>query len=478
MSGSSVQWFIESDDIFGVAQDDQNPRGFVLTALHRYYFDAESPESIDRIFDAMKKLNIGCKVDPNRGFKKAQAPPPPPPPAAVAPPDHTQPPGNPFQAGAALIAPPAPVAPVSTSARVGLQDFEMLRVVGKGSFGKVLQVRHKATGGIFAMKILKKSELYLRSQIEHTNTERVILATLSHPFMVKLHFAFQNPYKLYMVVDYANGGEIFFHLRRAGRFPEVLATFYIAEVICTMDYLHQHDIIYRDLKPENILLDADGHVKITDFGLSKVGITSVGGSTANGQSTQTFCGTPEYLAPEILQGIGHGKAVDWWSVGILYYEMLTGLPPFYATNRNQMYQNTLKGDLTIPAYVSPEAQDFLRAILMHRPEDRLGSGPSGGQEIKAHPLFRHVDWALLERRQIAPPFKPRLKEGIMDTTNIDPAFLTETPTDSPPSDEDPRLVEALAQKFEDFTFVDPSHLAAAAAPPPAPTANPLQTARA
>eukprot|EP00771_Trimastix_marina_P003883 gnl/Trimastix_PCT/595.p1 GENE.gnl/Trimastix_PCT/595~~gnl/Trimastix_PCT/595.p1 ORF type:complete len:494 (+),score=161.86 gnl/Trimastix_PCT/595:57-1484(+) len=432
MNGNSIQWFLDSSDVFGISPDEGSSKSFTLTALHHYNFEAESPEQVQRIIEALRALNIGYTV------RKAN------------------------EASSSNATPPAPSSTSTStssdagpqSSKISLRDFELLRVVGKGSFGKVLQVRKKTDQKIYAMKILKKRELYARNQIEHTNTERAILASLSHPFMVRLHYAFQNRHKLYLVLDYANGGEIFFHLRRAGRFPEVLATFYIAEVICTLDYLHKHDIIYRDLKPENIMLDPEGHIKITDFGLSKVGITSVGGM-AGGQTTQTFCGTPEYLAPEILQGIGHGKAVDWWSVGILYYEMLTGLPPFYAQNRNEMYEKTIRGELSIPSYISAEAQSFLRSILMQRPEDRLGSGPTGGQEIKNHELFRHLDWEQLERRQIAPPFKPRLKD-IMDISNIDPSFLFENPTDSP-CEEDPEDA-VLADQFQGFTFVRESEL--------------------
>lgn len=457
MNGNSVQWFLESKDVFEMDKDPADSKRFTLTALHHYSFEAETPEEVDRVFEAMRRLGIGVHRSdsgPQAAGAAAGAPAaasapstpaaPPPPQRAQVPVPHTP---------AIFFAPPPP-----PGLEVSLGDFELLRVVGKGSFGKVLQVRRKADGQIYAMKILKKIELHTRHQVEHTKTERNILACLGHPFMVKLHFAFQTRHKLYMVFDFMNGGEIFFHLRRAGRFPEVLATFYIAEVIAAIDYLHRFDIIYRDLKPENILLDNDGHVKITDFGLSKVGITGVGGD-AGGLTTGTFCGTPEYLAPEILQGIGHGKAVDWWSVGVLYYELIVGVPPFFSANRNEMYQRTIKGELEIPAYVSPPAQQFLRQMLARRPEERLGSGPSGGDEIKTHPLFHHLDWAALERRQVAPPFKPRLKDGIQDVTNFDPQFLSEPACDSPPpADADPSILSQLDLQFSEFAFVDAIHL--------------------
>merc|ERR1719408_1067569 len=202
-----------------------------------------------------------------------------------------------------------------------LDDFELCKVLGKGSYGKVMLVKHKNAGNqLFAMKMLRKDHVVKRNQVEHTRSERNVLESVNHPFIVSLHYAFQTPKKLYVVLEYCAGGELFFHLSQAGRFSQGRCRFYACEICLALAYLHSLNIIYRDLKPENLLLDADGHAKITDFGLSKEGIE-------DNISAKTVCGTPEYLAPEIVEKRGHGRAVDWYSIGALTFEMLTGLPP-------------------------------------------------------------------------------------------------------------------------------------------------------
>jgi serum/glucocorticoid-regulated kinase 2 len=330
--------------------------------------------------------------------------------------------------------------------KVSKDDFELLTVIGKGSFGKVMQVRRKDDGKIYAMKVLRKEAIIARKQVTHTKAEKSILQKIQHPFIVKLHYAFQTKDKLYMILDYINGGELFFHLKKEGRFPEDRVKFYSAEIVCAMSHLHSLGIVYRDLKPENILLDSNGHVTITDFGLSK--------EVKPNEGTHTFCGTPEYLAPEVLKGLGHGVAVDWWSLGTLIYEMLTGLPPFYSQNINIMYQKILNGELRFPSYVSQNAKSLLEGLLTREVEKRLGSGAEGGKAVKAHPFFHGIDWDKLEKKEIDPPFKPKVKNE-MDTTQIDTAFTTERPQDSLVENS---LSETIAREnnFDNFTFVAPN----------------------
>lgn len=326
-----------------------------------------------------------------------------------------------------------------------VEDFELLQVVGKGSFGKVMQVKYKATGGIYAMKVLKKDELVKRKQVAHTKTERKVLQTIDHPFIVSLRFAFQSDTKLYMILDYFSGGELFFHLKRNGRFDCERAKFYAAEITLGLGCLHANDIVYRDLKPENILLDDAGHIRLTDFGLSK---DTVGGD----QLTHTFCGTPEYLAPEVIHGGGYGQAVDWWSLGTLLYEMLTGLPPFFNRNLHVMYEKIVRGRLTFPSYLTNDAKAILTVLLHRTPEKRLGSGPEDAKEIQKHPFFSNINWDDLYARKVEPPFKPTITDGATDVTNVDDEFKNEKPQDTPCA---PSTLRSKVN-FADFTFANTS----------------------
>lgn len=215
--------------------------------------------------------------------------------------------------------------------QISREDFSILKVVGRGSFGKVFLVKKKMSGEIFAMKVLKKPDVLKRNQIEHTKSERKILQSVTSPFLVNMHYAFQTEEKLYMVMDFLNGGELFYHLNREKTFSEERIRFHVAEIVLALETLHKAGIIYRDLKPENILLDGEGHVRLTDFGLSKQGIFK-----DSDEQDFTICGTPEYLAPEIIRGEGHGCAVDWWSLGALVFEMHTGKPPFQNLNKMQL----------------------------------------------------------------------------------------------------------------------------------------------
>merc|ERR1712113_1218460 len=279
------------------------------------------------------------------------------------------------------------------SKKLTINDFTFLKVVGKGSFGKVMQVRKNDDGKIYALKVLKKKELVKRKQVVHTQTERRVLAGIENPFIVSLRYSFQSDAKLYMVLDFFNGGELFFHLKNEGRFSQKRSKFYSGEICLALKCLHSSGIIYRDLKPENVLLDHEGHIKITDFGLSK-------DSLKGDMITHTFCGTPEYLAPEVLHQQGHGKAVDWWSFGTLLYEMMTGLPPFYNENLNIMYEKILHAPIPLPKYLSKEARSIFLGLLERDPKRRLGSSDKDAKEIQAHPFYKDIDWDKLYKKKL------------------------------------------------------------------------------
>ncbi|KAI9609400.1 hypothetical protein H4Q26_007354 [Puccinia striiformis f. sp. tritici PST-130] len=226
----------------------------------------------------------------------------------------------------------------SKNTQLTIESFELLQVIGKGSFGKVMQVRKKDTGRIYAMKTIRKAHIVSRSEVTHTLAERTVLGQVNNPFIVPLKFSFQNSEKLYLVLSCINGGELFHHLQKEGRFSEERSRLYAAELLCALEHLHAYDVIYRDLKPENILLDYTGHIALCDFGLCKLNMSE-------SEKTNTFCGTPEYLSPELLLGQGYSKSVDWWTLGVLIYEMLSGLPPYYDENVNEMYRKILYNPL-------------------------------------------------------------------------------------------------------------------------------------
>lgn len=256
-----------------------------------------------------------------------------------------------------------------------IEDFDLLKVVGKGSFGKVMQVMKKDTSRIYALKTIRKQHIISRSEVAHTLAERSVLAQINNPFIVPLKFSFQSPEKLYLVLAFVNGGELFHHLQKEQRFDINRSRFYAAELLCALECLHGFGVIYRDLKPENILVDYVGHIALCDFGLCKLDMKDE-------DKTNTFCGTPEYLAPELLHGQGYTKAVDWWTLGVLLYEMLTGLPPFYDENTNEMYRKILAEPLHFPGpeVVPPAARDLLTKLLDRDATRRLGT--NGASEIK------------------------------------------------------------------------------------------------
>ncbi|BGP04821.1 cAMP-dependent protein kinase catalytic subunit [Rhodotorula toruloides] len=297
-----------------------------------------------------------------------------------------------------------------TSSRYSLTDFTFIRTLGTGSFGRVHLVRSQHNGRSYAIKVLSKERVVKMKQVEHTNSEREMLERVRHPFLVNLWGTFKDSKNLYMVMDFVAGGELFSLLRKSQRFPDPVAKFFAAEVALALDYLHSLDIIYRDLKPENILLGADGHVKITDFGFAKH-VPDI---------TWTLCGTPDYLAPEIVQSRGYNKSVDWYALGVLMFEMLAGYPPFFTEDSNPMrlYEKIISGKIRYPAYFTPEAKDLLKSLLTTDITKRFGNLANGSRDIFGHVWFQEVDWERLYRKEIPAPYVPKV-EGDWDASNFD-----------------------------------------------------------
>ncbi|KAK2750953.1 hypothetical protein FQN57_000028 [Myotisia sp. PD_48] len=349
--------------------------------------------------------------------------------------------------------------------QVGPNDFKILKLIGRGTFGQVYQVQKKDTLRIYAMKVLSKKVIIQKKEVAHTLGERNILvrtATTDSPFIVGLKFSFQTPTDLYLVTDYMSGGELFWHLQKEGRFQEPRAKFYIAELILALQHLHEHDIVYRDLKPENILLDANGHIALCDFGLSKANLTK-------NDTTTTFCGTTEYLAPEVLlDEQGYTKMVDFWSLGVLVFEMCCGWSPFYAEDTQQMYKNIAFGKVRFPRdALSAEGRNFVKGLLNRNPRHRLGA-KEDARELMAHPFFHDVDWRALALKNVPPPFKPKLK-SVMDTSYFDPEFTTALENSSALNDRAAALVgnavpastplsPGMQANFKGFTFVNESSM--------------------
>lgn len=331
-------------------------------------------------------------------------------------------------------------------------DFNFLKVIGKGSFGKVFLAKHKQEDKFYAVKVLTKAAIRKRNEAKHIMAERnVLLKNLTHPFLVGLHYSFQTHDKLYFVLDYVNGGELFFHLQRERYFPESRAKFYAAEIASAIGYLHFKMIIYRDLKPENILLDEKGHVVLTDFGLCKEGIDDSG-------TTSTFCGTPEYLAPEVLKKQEYDKSVDWWCLGAVTYEMMYGLPPFYSRDTAEMYDNILYKPLRLRTNISQSARSLLEGLLQKDRTKRLGAQEGDFEEIKNHPFFRTIDWDALYDRKIDPPYNPNVS-GHLDLKHFDPEFVREPVPQSVGKSQTSNIccsVDDPDDAFLGFTYVPPT----------------------
>uniref|UniRef100_A0A674D722 protein kinase C n=1 Tax=Salmo trutta TaxID=8032 RepID=A0A674D722_SALTR len=343
-----------------------------------------------------------------------------------------------------------------SASSLGLVDFDLLSVIGRGSYAKVLLVRLKKTERIYAMKVVKKELVNDDEDIDWVQTEKHVFEQASnHPFLVGLHSCFQTESRLFFIIEYVNGGDLMFHMQRQRKIPEEHARFYSAEISLALNYLHERGIIYRDLKLDNVLLESEGHIKLTDYGMCKEGLRP-------GDTTSTFCGTPNYIAPEILRGEDYGFSVDWWALGVLMFEMMAGRSPFdivgSTDNPDQntedyLFQVILEKQIRIPRSLSVKAASVLKGFLNKEPKERLGCHPQTGfADIMGHPFFRNVDWDLMEQKQVAPPFKPNIS-GEFGLDSFDTQFTNE-PIQLTPDDDD--VVKKIDQsEFEGFEYINP-----------------------
>uniref|UniRef100_A0A672JMX9 Protein kinase C n=1 Tax=Salarias fasciatus TaxID=181472 RepID=A0A672JMX9_SALFA len=326
--------------------------------------------------------------------------------------------------------------------RVNVDNFIFHKVLGKGSFGKVLLAELKGRGEYFAVKALKKDVVLMDDDVECTMIEKRVLALAwENPFLTHLYSTFQTKEHLFFVMEYLNGGDLMFHIQEKGRFELYRASFYSAEIICGLQFLHSKGIIYRDLKLDNVMLDHEGHIKIADFGMCKENVFGENRAT-------TFCGTPDYIAPEILLGQKYSFSVDWWSFGVLLYEMLIGQSPFHGDNEDDLFESIRMETPHYPRWINKEAKDLLERLFERDPSRRLGVVGN----IRLHPFFRVFHWQALEMREVEPPFKPKVVSP-NDCSNFDREFLSEKPRLSYC---DKNLIDSMDQSaFAGFSFINP-----------------------
>ncbi|XP_028827664.1 serine/threonine-protein kinase N2 isoform X1 [Denticeps clupeoides] len=336
------------------------------------------------------------------------------------------------------------IAPRNTRG-IQIEDFNCISVLGRGHFGKVLLAEYKNTGKLYAIKALKKGDVVTRDEVDSLMCEKRIFETVNgsrHPFLVNLHGCFQTCDHVCFVMEYSSGGDLMTHIH-TNIFTERQARFYAACVLLGLEFLHQNKIVYRDLKLDNLLMDEDGFVKIADFGLCKEGM-------GHGDRTSTFCGTPEFLAPEVLTESNYTRAVDWWGLGVLIYEMLVGESPFPGDDEEEVFDSIVNDDVRYPRFLSPESVSIIQKLLQKNPEKRLGAGEQDANEVKRHRFFQGVDWESLLSKKVKPPFLPTVKEP-GDVSNFDEEFTRLKPVLTPPHT--PFILTADQQEiFADFDF--------------------------
>uniref|UniRef100_A0A8C7HW21 protein kinase C n=1 Tax=Oncorhynchus kisutch TaxID=8019 RepID=A0A8C7HW21_ONCKI len=327
-----------------------------------------------------------------------------------------------------------------------LNDFKCVAVLGRGHFGKVLLAEYKSTGEMFAIKALKKGDIVARDEVDSLMCEKRIFETVNsvrHPFLVNLFACFQTQEHVCFVMEYAAGGDLMMHIH-ADVFSEPRAIFYAACVVLGLQFLHEHEIVYRDLKLDNLLLDTEGYVKIADFGLCKEGM-------GFRDRTSTFCGTPEFLAPEVLTETSYTRAVDWWGLGVLIFEMLVGESPFPGDDEEEVFDSIVNDEVRYPRFLSTEAISVMRRLLRRSPERRLGAGERDAEEVKKHLFFRNMDWNGLLAKKVKPPFVPTIQDS-NDVSNFDDEFTSEAPILTPPRE--PRALSGDEQDmFSDFDYI-------------------------
>ena len=340
-----------------------------------------------------------------------------------------------------------------TNVDINLKDFEIKKMIGKGTFGKVYLVQCRKNKQFYAMKCIRKDIIIENEQFENIKLEKDILFNIDHPFIVGMEFVYQNEFRIYFLMNFIKGGELFRHLVKVKRFPETIVQFFVAQIAIALGHLHEKNILYRDLKPENILVAEDGYLYLADFGLAK--------AVTNKQLANSFCGTAEYLAPEMLIGSGHDFTVDWWALGILIYEMLVGIPPFFHRNKHRMYFLIKESPVNFPdphkhgITISPQAKDLIKRLLEKNKKNRFG-GKGDVKEILSHPFFEGLDTSQLIQKKLDPPYKPNIVMGQSSEGNFDLTFFDQRLTskeefaESMVDEKHIKMIEKNKNMFEHF----------------------------